>query len=113
MSVVIAPQLSDFERQVAALISEGLTDRQIAERLGRNQDTVRSCAIRARRKAGVANRRQLVAWMVRQGSAAEAAERLTEIKALAMGLRSTGLDESQVRLLDRLVDLAAAQGGSL
>ena len=57
--------LSDRERDVVRLLSEGLTDREIAERLYMSIRTVQYSLASARRQAGVERRSELAAWAVR------------------------------------------------
>lgn len=52
--------LSDREQEVVGLVAEGLSDKEIAGRLGVSPRTVESHVESARRKLGAANRRQLL-----------------------------------------------------
>jgi DNA-binding CsgD family transcriptional regulator len=54
--------LSAREQEIARCIVEGLTDREIAERLGIKQNTVRTHVEKARAKSGSRNRAQLAAY---------------------------------------------------
>lgn len=58
------PELSDRERQVVALIAEGLTDRQIGERLFVTASTVRSHLDRIGDKTGLRRRAELTRWLL-------------------------------------------------
>jgi predicted ATPase/DNA-binding CsgD family transcriptional regulator len=60
------PALTRRERQVAELIGEGLTNRQIAGRLGTSQRTAESHVENILRKLGFAGRTQVAAWVVRE-----------------------------------------------
>ena len=57
--------LSDRERDVVRLLSDGMTDREIAERLYLSIRTVQYSLASTRRKAGVERRSELAAWAVR------------------------------------------------
>jgi DNA-binding NarL/FixJ family response regulator len=59
--------LTQREREVAALIGEGLTSRQIAERLVVAERTVDAHAEHIREKLGLHSRAQIAAWAVDQG----------------------------------------------
>lgn len=54
-----APQLSDRERQVVALVGQNLTSRQIAERIGVSRRTVEFFRSNAMRKLGVRSAAEL------------------------------------------------------
>ncbi|MBN9630560.1 MAG: hypothetical protein J0I18_08120 [Actinobacteria bacterium] len=60
-----AQPLSPRESQVAALVGQGLTDRQIAERLVISRRTAEGHVASALMKLGFASRAQLAAWTVR------------------------------------------------
>ena len=60
-------QLTRREREIAGLIGEGLTSRQIAERLVISERTVDSYAEHVRGKIGLHSRAQIAAWAVSQG----------------------------------------------
>jgi DNA-binding NarL/FixJ family response regulator len=60
--------LSPVEREVAAGIAEGLTNRQIAQRRGRVEGTVKNMALKLYRKAGQNNRLGLLIFMIRHGA---------------------------------------------
>jgi DNA-binding NarL/FixJ family response regulator len=57
------PALTPSERQVAALVADALTNRQIAERLYVTEKTVETHLSRAYRKLGVSSRTQLAVQM--------------------------------------------------
>jgi DNA-binding CsgD family transcriptional regulator len=59
--------LTPREREVAALLLDGLELREIAERLVLSEKTVRNYVDRMREKAGVRSRAALVAWLVHHG----------------------------------------------
>lgn len=65
--------LSAREQEIARCIVEGLTDREIAERLGIKQNTVRTHVEKARAKSGSRNRAQLAAYYLQNyaGAAGE------------------------------------------
>ena len=55
--------LSAREQEVAGLVAEGLTDREIAARLGLAHRTVQTHVANARHKLGADNRSHLVALL--------------------------------------------------
>ncbi|GLZ29559.1 hypothetical protein Lesp02_17490 [Lentzea sp. NBRC 105346] len=57
--------LSEQEMTVVALVADGLTNRQIARRLGNSPATVAAHLRQARDKLGVRSRAQLAVWFVR------------------------------------------------
>jgi non-specific serine/threonine protein kinase len=59
-------RLTKRESQVARLVAEGLTDRQIAERLVLAQRTAEGHVQRALRKLGLTSRQQLAGWVTEQ-----------------------------------------------
>jgi pimeloyl-ACP methyl ester carboxylesterase/DNA-binding CsgD family transcriptional regulator len=65
-----AGALTARQLQVAALVAEGLTNRQIAERLGIEERSAEGHLERIRQRLGVGSRAQVAAWWAR----AEAAE---------------------------------------
>ena len=67
--------LSPRERQVAALLANGLTNRQIAERLVVSQRTVAAHIEHILEKLGFASRHQVGVWAAEHGLQAEWAER--------------------------------------
>jgi DNA-binding CsgD family transcriptional regulator len=60
-----AVSLSSREREVALLVAEGLTNREIAKRLFISERTVESHLERIRRKLGFHHRSQIAAWIAR------------------------------------------------
>lgn len=60
--------LSAREGQVAALVGQGLTDRQIADRLVISRRTAEGHVANSLRKLGFTSRTQLAAWSARQGA---------------------------------------------
>jgi non-specific serine/threonine protein kinase len=61
-----APLLTPRERQVAALVAEGLSNRQIAVRLGTSQRTAESHVENILRKLAFTARTQIAAWVVQR-----------------------------------------------
>ena len=66
-------RLSRREFEVAGLVAEGLTNREIANRLFISERTVDGHLEHVRQKLGVSSRAQIAAWIVRQGTRTEAA----------------------------------------
>jgi DNA-binding NarL/FixJ family response regulator len=62
------PDLSPREAEVAALVAEGLTNRQIAARLVLSERTVESHVQHVLTKLGFGSRSQVAAWVVRAGT---------------------------------------------
>ena len=67
MSRLCVPLLSSREEEVRQLIAQGLSDRDIAERLGLSVHTVKKHGQHIRRKLNVANRTQLAMTTKRKG----------------------------------------------
>jgi DNA-binding CsgD family transcriptional regulator/sugar lactone lactonase YvrE len=64
--------LSRREREIANLVAEGLTNREIAARLFISERTVDGHLEHVREKLGVNTRAQIATWVTRQGSQTEA-----------------------------------------
>jgi pimeloyl-ACP methyl ester carboxylesterase/DNA-binding CsgD family transcriptional regulator len=58
-----APRLTPRQREVAALVAEGLTNREIADRLVLSERSVESHVDRIRLRLGVRSRAQVAVWM--------------------------------------------------
>jgi non-specific serine/threonine protein kinase len=56
--------LTDRELEVAALVSRGLTNRQIAERLVLSERTIDAHLERIRNRLGVRSRVEIAAWLI-------------------------------------------------
>jgi DNA-binding NarL/FixJ family response regulator len=65
-------RLTNRERDVAALVSQGWTNRQVGRRLGITEVTVRHHLSSIFNKLRITNRFQLIAWLYRQGPAGPA-----------------------------------------
>lgn len=65
--------LTPRQSQVAALVTEGLTNRQIAERLGIEERSAEGHVERIRLRLGVTSRAQVAAWWARRISAGRTA----------------------------------------
>ena len=59
-----APHLTTRQRQVAALVTQGLTNREIGERLGIDERSAEGRIERIRLRLGVRSRAQIAAWWV-------------------------------------------------
>ena len=64
-----ASALTERQREIAALIAEGLTDAEIAGRLALTPGTVGNHVAHILRALDVRNRAQVAVWVVRQGLA--------------------------------------------
>ena len=62
-----APVLTEREREIVALLADGLRNRQIAERLGITERTTESHLEHVRGKLGMHSRSEIAVWAVRQG----------------------------------------------
>jgi len=71
----VSVRLSPRELEVARLVADGLTNREIAAGLFLSERTVDSHLEHVREKLGVNTRAQVAAWVVRQGEAAATAEK--------------------------------------
>ena len=69
---MVAPNLTRREREVAALVAQGLTNREIAARLFISERTAESHVEQIRGKLGFRSRSQIAAWVADQGRAGEA-----------------------------------------
>jgi DNA-binding CsgD family transcriptional regulator len=66
-----AGALTARQLQVAALVAGGLTNRQIAERLGIQERSAEGHLERIRQRLGVGSRAQVAAWWARRADANE------------------------------------------
>lgn len=64
------PSLTRREREVAALVAEGLTNREIAQRLFISERTADGHLEHIREKLGISSRAQVAAWFVQQSNGA-------------------------------------------
>jgi pimeloyl-ACP methyl ester carboxylesterase/DNA-binding CsgD family transcriptional regulator len=60
----LGPELTGRQQQVAALVSDGLTNRQVGERLGITERSAEGHVERIRVRLGVRSRAQIAAWWV-------------------------------------------------
>ncbi len=67
MSAVAGPQLTPREKEVAALVAGGLTNREIAARLVISERTAEGHVEQIRNKLGFGSRSQVAAWAVAEG----------------------------------------------
>jgi predicted ATPase/DNA-binding CsgD family transcriptional regulator/Tfp pilus assembly protein PilF len=91
-------ELSVREREVAALVAEGLTDKEIARRLFLSPRTVEGHVLAVRNKLGLDNRTQLAAWFAKEQPPAAAA------RALPGWLTAFVGREEELRRIPELLD---------
>src|SRR5690348_13513026 len=75
--LVVAPNLTRREREVATLVAQGLTNREIASRLFISERTAESHVEQIRGKLGFRSRGQIAAWMATQARTNEVGPRPT------------------------------------
>ena len=63
----LVPQLTSREREVVALVAAGLSNAEIAERLGLVSGTISTYLSRILRQLGLRNRVQVAVWAVERG----------------------------------------------
>ena len=63
--------LTDRELEVAALVAEGLTNKEVATRLRLSVRTAENHVLNVMNKLGLDNRAQVAAWFTRTGSTGE------------------------------------------
>ncbi len=63
-----APTLTRRQREVAALVTEGLTNREIGQRLGIDERSAEGHVERIRIRLGFRSRTQIAAWWVATGT---------------------------------------------
>jgi DNA-binding CsgD family transcriptional regulator len=63
-----APALTKRQREVAALVTEGLTNREIGQRLGIDERSAEGHVERIRIRLGFRPRTQIAAWWVATGT---------------------------------------------
>lgn len=68
---MVTPKLTRREREVAALVAQGLTNREIAARLFISERTAESHVEQIRGKLGFRSRNQIAAWVANQGEAGD------------------------------------------
>jgi DNA-binding NarL/FixJ family response regulator len=66
------PGLTRRQREIAALLAEGLTNREIAAALGLERGTIANHVEHILRRLGMRNRAEVAAWAARGGLAAGA-----------------------------------------
>src|SRR5579864_2943092 len=79
------PALSRREREVAALVADGLTNREIAGRLFISERTVDGHLEHIREKLAVKSRAQVAAWFVAQSHPAGAAAAVQKVRRRPSG----------------------------
>ena len=63
----IVPQLRPRERDVLALVAEGLSTREVARRMCYSERTIKNILQELTTRNGLRNRTQAVAWAMRNG----------------------------------------------
>ena len=63
--------LTDRELEVAALVADGLTNKEVATQLHLSVRTAENHVLNVMNKLGLDNRAQVAAWFIRSGSAGE------------------------------------------
>lgn len=108
------PDLSRREREIAALVADGLTNREIAQRLFISGRTVDGHLDHIREKLGVSNRAQVAAWFAQQAyPEAPTAPVLSNLPLPATSFVGRKRDVAEVRerlAASRLVTLTGAGG---
>jgi PAS domain S-box-containing protein len=92
-------KLSEREREVLDLAIEGLTDLQIAQRIGIRPSTVNSYWVRIRGKLGQFSRTELVASALRESARHEISElmrRSEELRLLALENNTQGHENAEI-----------------
>lgn len=64
---LVSDGLTDRQREVTILVAAGLTNDEIADRIGPVRGTVGNQVVAIVRKLGLRNRVQLAVWAVKQG----------------------------------------------
>src|SRR3990172_1409972 len=106
------PRLTLRESEIAQLVAQGLTNREIAEMLYLSLDTIKTHLKQAFQKCGVRNRAALATWAAThfQDIPPQPAERLPESASGNAGRGHRGLTTG-ARLAAGAVALAAVAGG--
>jgi DNA-binding CsgD family transcriptional regulator len=71
------PTLTKRQKELADLVSQGLTNREIAQRLGIDERSAEGHVERIRNRLGVRSRAQITTWWVAHGPKTEVVLRLT------------------------------------
>ena len=71
--------LSKREEEVAALVTDGLTNREVADRLRLSECTVKNYIFKIFEKLGISTRVELVLYMLGQSHAGDARQRVSDI----------------------------------
>jgi len=91
--------LSDRERDVVRCLAEGLSNREIASRLGISQHTVKNYMFRVFEKLGVSSRLELLFFVLtRTGHAQDVVNQLTRNRAELTPKPPTGKDLQQIKI---------------
>jgi DNA-binding CsgD family transcriptional regulator len=107
---VLVVNLTRREREIAALVAQGLTNREIAERLFIAERTAEGHVESIRNKLGFRSRTQVAAWVVEQDHAVSAAA--GGDRGGATGLAQTAVPSADVGgVVPRPAAAAAAQTG--
>jgi predicted ATPase/DNA-binding CsgD family transcriptional regulator len=108
------PDLSRREREIAALVADGLTNRQIAQRLYISERTVDGHLEHIREKLGVNNRAQVATWFAQHTShEAVKATVLTNLPLPVTSFVGRSLEVAEIKqrlAISRLVTVTGAGG---
>jgi predicted ATPase/DNA-binding CsgD family transcriptional regulator len=106
----VAVDLSRREREVAALVAEGLTNRAIAERLFLSERTVEGHVAHVLNKLGFSTRSQVAAWFGREATLAETDIRLPQPLSSFVGRQAEVAEVRRLVAEHRLVTLVGPGG---
>ncbi len=111
--LVETPKLTRREREVANLVAQGLTNREIASRLFISERTAESHVEQLRSKLGVRSRSQVAAWVTAQGQRPITDGRAASTAAPPAGSLQVPPVETRARLARRRGYVAALVGVGL
>lgn len=101
--------LSKREQEVVRCVAEGLSNREIAQRLGLTEHTVKNYLFRIFDKLGVSKRVEVVLYAYRLGAGADSSERPTNGKAADASLKVNPASVARAQSLTNDVSSRARQ----